>query len=271
MAVGLLLAAGAGYVAWTNRAEVSGPVGLEIERPTRLTNSGNAALAAVSPDGRYVAHVKNDPGAPSLWMRQTATTSDVQIVPPAPVRYDGVTYSTDGDYVYYVTYELTGGVGTLYRIAALGGVPQKILEDVDSRIAFSPDRSQFTFVRGAPETGTAWVMIANADGSDVRQLAQLPRPDIFSLNAPAWSDDGRTIVAPAQTLRDGPHAFIAAIDVASGDDHPGRGPVELPDRPRMGARDQLVSRDRRRRRSPDRRRSRRSRFRRASGGSSRTT
>ena len=41
---------------------------------------------------------------PALWMRQTATTSDVQIVPAAPVRYDGVTYSPDGDYVYYVTY-----------------------------------------------------------------------------------------------------------------------------------------------------------------------
>ena len=205
-----------GYSYWSRRAVSNTSDVLVVDRPARLTTSGNAALAAISPDGRYVAHVKNDPNAPSLWMRQTATTSDVQIVAPAPVRYDGVTYSPDGNFVYYVTYELTGGLGTLYRIAALGGTPEKVLEDVDSRIAFSPDRAQFTFTRGAPAEGTAWVMVANADGTNVRRLAELKAPEQFALNGPAWSTDGKTIMAAAQSLRDGPHALIAGIDVATG-------------------------------------------------------
>ncbi len=213
----VLLAAGAfGYSLWKNRGVTPAEGRFEIDRLSRLTNTGNASLAAVSPDGRYVAHVKNDAGQPALWMRQTATTSDVPIVPAAPVRYDGVTYSPDGDYVYYVTYALTGGVGTLYRIAALGGAPQKVLEDVDSRISFSPDRARFTFTRGAPAAGTSWVMIANADGSEVRKLAALDPPDQFLLNGPGWSPDGRTIVAPAQTRREGTHSVVVAIDVESG-------------------------------------------------------
>lgn len=216
-AVLLLTAAALGYYAYTlRRNAASGGVSLEVDRPERLTNTGNALLAAISPDGRYVAHVKNDPGAPSLWMRQAATTSDVQIVPPAPVRYDGVSFSPDGDHVYYVTYEPAGGIGTLFRVPALGGTPQKVLEDVDSRITFSPDRSQFAFTRGAPAEGTAWVMVANADGTNVRRLAELEKPDQFTLNGPAWSSDGKTIVAPARSLREGPHALIAGIDVASG-------------------------------------------------------
>ena len=219
LAASLLLAVAAvalAYAYWSQRAASSGGGFLTVDRPARLTTTGNAALAAISPDGRYVAHVKHDPGAPSLWMRQTATTSDVQIVPPAAVRYDGVTYAPDGDHVYFVTYGLTGGLGTLYRVAALGGAPQKILEDVDSRIAFSPDREHFTFTRGFPEEGTARVMVANADGTDVRRLAELEKPDRITLNGPAWSADGRTIVAAAQSLRDGPHALIVGIDVASG-------------------------------------------------------
>jgi Tol biopolymer transport system component len=215
-AVMVLGALALAYAYWSRRAPAVRSDFLVIERPARLTNSGNAVLAAISPDGRYVAHVKNDPGAPSLWMRQTATTSDVQIVAAATVRYDGVTYSPDGNHVYYVTYQPTGGVGTLYRVPALGGTSEKIVEDVDSRISFSPDRTQFTFMRGAPAEGTAFVMIANADGSHVRQLAELKMPDQFSLNATTWSSDGKTVMATAQSLRDGAHALIAAIEVATG-------------------------------------------------------
>lgn len=212
----VVAALGAGYSYWRSRAAPEPGEFLAIDRPERLTSTGNATLAAMSPDGRYVSHVKNDPGAPSLWMRQTATTSDVEIVAGAPVRYAGVSWGPDGNHVYYVTYEATGGLGSLYKIPALGGTPQKILEDVDTRISFSPDGSQFTFVRGAPAEGTAWVMIANADGTNVRRLAELEKPDQIALNGPAWSSDGKTIVAPARSLRDGPHMLIIAIDVGSG-------------------------------------------------------
>ena len=212
----LLAAFGAAYSYWRSRPAGVTSEFLTIDRPERLTSTGNAALAAISPDGRYVAHVKNEPGAPSLWMRQTATTSDVEIVAGAPVRYAGVSWGPDGNHVFYVTYEITGGLGTLYRIPALGGTPQKILEDVDSRISFSPDGSQFTFARGYPGEGTAWVMIAGADGTDVRKLAELQKPDQIALQGPAWSSDGTTIVAPARSLHEGPHMLIVAIDVGSG-------------------------------------------------------
>jgi Tol biopolymer transport system component len=186
------------------------------DRFTRLTTSGNAFLAAISPDGRYVVHIKNPGVEPSLWVRQTATPSDVQIVPPARVRYDGLTYSPDGDYVYYGTYALTGGVATLYKIPVLGGSPQRIIEDVDSRISFSPDGKQFAFMRGAPAQGTAWLMIADTDGGNAREAATLSGPEQFQLSGPSWSPDGTTILASAQTLRGGPNVLVYAVDVATG-------------------------------------------------------
>ena len=50
---------------------------------TRLTTTGTAGLASMSGDGRYVAHVSAKGGQQSLWLRQIATTSNVEIVPPA--------------------------------------------------------------------------------------------------------------------------------------------------------------------------------------------
>jgi eukaryotic-like serine/threonine-protein kinase len=212
----LVLAIGfAGYNFWKGRSPEAPGDALAIARPARLTSAGNATLAAISPDGRYVAHVKNDPGRPSLWMRQATTTSDVEIVPPAPVRYDGIAFSPEGDHVYYVTYEQTGGLGTLYRIPALGGTPQTVITDVDSRVVFSPDGSRMAFMRGVPNEGTAYVMTAAADGTDVKPLARLHDQESFLLESPAWSRDGRVLVVPAQSVHEGPHRAIFAVDVES--------------------------------------------------------
>jgi len=173
----LLAVLAGGLWSWRSRTRPdAGAAGFEAGRFTRLTSAGNAFLAAVSPDGNYVVHVKNIGTSQALFVRQTATTSDVQIVPPAQVRYDGITYAPDGNYVYYSVYALTGGVATLYRVPVLGGAPERVIEDIDSRISFSPDRQRFTFVRGVPSLGTGYLMVANADGSNPTQLAQLPLP-----------------------------------------------------------------------------------------------
>jgi serine/threonine protein kinase/Tol biopolymer transport system component len=214
----LLAVVAGGLWSWRSRASSKSNAGaaeFQAGRFTRLTSSGNAFLAAISPDGNYVVHVKNTGTQPALFVRQTATTSDVQIVPPAQVRYDGITYAPDGNYVYYNTYVLTGGVATLYRVPVLGGPPERILEDVDSRISFSPDHQRFTFVRGAPSVGAAYLMVANADGSNPTQLAQLSSPELFANNGPAWSPDGKTIIASAQSQND-PLAFFVAVNVATG-------------------------------------------------------
>ena len=47
----------------------------------QLTSTGNALTPAISADGRYVAYVQQNGNDYSLWIRQTGTASDVQIVP----------------------------------------------------------------------------------------------------------------------------------------------------------------------------------------------
>ena len=49
---------------------------------SRLTQSGNATNVAISPDGRYVVYVLREGEKQSLNVRQVATGSDVQILPP---------------------------------------------------------------------------------------------------------------------------------------------------------------------------------------------
>ncbi|HEV7374021.1 MAG TPA: winged helix-turn-helix domain-containing protein [Pyrinomonadaceae bacterium] len=183
----------------------------------RLTNGGNISALALAPDGKYVAYATIHGDMQSLFIRQVDTTSAVEIVQPAPVGYRGITFSRDGAWVYYVTVEKDSFVGTLYRVPILGGTSQKVLqESVGSRIEFSPDGRQIAFVHWTDRTHTA-LIIANVDGTGERQLATLDYEDGFSIDGPAWSPDGKTILAPTQSYNGKqPFASVVAINVDDG-------------------------------------------------------
>ena len=59
---------------------------------TRLTSTGNADDAAISPDGRLIVHAKNEGDTESLWLRQVETGSDVQIVPVGTFSYNSLAF-----------------------------------------------------------------------------------------------------------------------------------------------------------------------------------
>jgi serine/threonine protein kinase/Tol biopolymer transport system component len=172
----------------------------------RLTNSGNAIDATISPDGKYIVYVLSDRSSQSLWIRQVSTANDKLIVQPAPVGFFGVTFSPDGNDLYYVIKQNLD-TGTLFRIPVLGGIPVKISERLDGPVSFSPDGKQFVFVRSNyPTTGNSALIIANIDGTSERELAVKNFPERFSpifFTGPSWSPDGKIVAAPV---------FIAGVE-----------------------------------------------------------
>ena len=63
--------------------------------------------------------------------------------------------------------------------------------DIASDISFSPDRTHIVFIRKKRNEGEGDLIIANADGSGEKLLSK----QTTRLYDPAWSPDGKTIVA----------------------------------------------------------------------------
>ncbi len=186
---------------------------------SRLTASGKALEAAISPDGKWVVYVQKDGSQQSLWIRQIATNSIIQIVPPADVRIGRETFSPDGNYVYYFITEPNNPAGVLYQAPTIGGPPRKILTNIGSPIAFSPDASRIAFIRDdKPATGEDQLIVANADGTGERKLAVRKGDNWFSFEGCGWSPDGRVIACPAgKSTKKGSDSFVIAVDTETGE------------------------------------------------------
>ena len=184
LAAVLLVGAAVGLVALLPQvgSDVDGSAGipaaafsLQDAEIIRLTTTGNAGLPAISPDGRYVAYVQDDGDDESLWIRQTATPSNVQIVAPRPgVRIGALTVTPDGNFVDYVAIEQSPQVAyVLWRVPFLGGPPRRLIDGVHSGVGWSPDGRQLAFVRMHGQLGDEGLdlVVADAEGRDERVLA----------------------------------------------------------------------------------------------------
>jgi eukaryotic-like serine/threonine-protein kinase len=190
------------------------PAAPQSMKIARLTSTGMADKAAISPDGKYVVHVASENGQQSLRVRQVSTSSDLQIAPLSDVHYAGITFSPDGEFIYYVASGQNSLTPNLYRIPALGGAPRKLISDVGSAVSFSADGQQLAFIRNFPNEGEDAVMMAGANGGGERKLAVSKLPNF--LRSVSWSPDGKTIACGAGSFVPGYNTYVVAVSVESG-------------------------------------------------------
>jgi serine/threonine protein kinase/Tol biopolymer transport system component len=193
-------------------------ISLEAAKFTRLTTTGNATGAVISPDGKWLVHVQDDGEQKSLWLRQVAVAnSNTQIVPPANVRFYGLAFSPDGNYVYYVIGTGSEASGTLYQVPVLGGTPRKLFTGIKTSLSFSPDGKQMAYFDFYEDDDR--LMIANADGSGQRLLTKRGGDEFFfedDFATVSWSPDGKTLATPVASARES-YMSVATVSVATGE------------------------------------------------------
>jgi eukaryotic-like serine/threonine-protein kinase len=180
---------------------------------TPVTSTGNIHSAAISPDGKWLAYVQDDNGGHGIWVKQLATGSTAKVLAGTPGEIVGLTFSLDGNYLYFVKEVEPDGIDTLFQVASLGGAPKQIMTKVDSPISFSPDGKRFAFVRDEAKASGLFI----ADSANAKALATVKKPAYFSIEGPAWSPDGKRIVIAETPDGNYSNYSIETVSVDSGE------------------------------------------------------
>lgn len=182
---------GIGYAVWqfalTKTIETK--KSFENAASTRLTNLGKVYDAVISPDGNYTAYVADDGARQSLWLKQTANGSAIQIIAPSENVYQGIAISPDNKWVYYNVWDRKS-VGEIFRVPALGGAAEKIVHDCMPGVSVASDGQKLVFIRSDDKNKRFVLLTSNSDGSGAREIRSMP--ETFAYSA-IWSPDDKTI------------------------------------------------------------------------------
>ena len=199
----------------------SGMAATAFQNPSisSLTSSGDVIQARISPDARYLAYVSNQRGQFSLWVRQIAINSAVQIIPPGIGIISDLAFTPDGNYVDFIVNAMGETTGRLYQVPVLGGSPRRLLNSSNGAITFSPDGSSMAYSSLDVPANEIALMVSKVDGSGARKLATHKAAFQYGFfNILRWSPGGKFIVAHVTEPNEpnGLSGTLVKVDVSTG-------------------------------------------------------
>jgi eukaryotic-like serine/threonine-protein kinase len=188
-----------------------------------LTSSGDVIQARISPDARYLAYVSNQHGQFSLWVRQIAINSAVQIISPGNSVISDIAFTPDGNFLDYTINANGEATGKLYQVPVLGGSPRRLLDSSNGTITFSPDGSSMAYSSLDVLANEINLMVSKIDGTGARKLATHKATFQYGFfNILRWSPGGKFIVAHVTDPNEpnGLASTLVKVDVATGAQEP---------------------------------------------------
>src|SRR5215475_6558794 len=184
---------------------------IEKVRFQRLTDSGDVVFPTISPNGELLAYVRHEEKQGSVWVKQIATGSSFQVLPPSRKSYRSLAFSPDGQHLFF---REETDPGSIYQTATFGGAQKRVADNVWSDFSVSPDGKQLAFIRRDAAHGAQSLILSNIDGGVERELSARQAPLEYGVIAPAWSPGSSKLVVSAGSEQ----RYLLTVDVSTGEE-----------------------------------------------------
>ena len=183
-----------------------------------VTDSGDILNLTVSPHGKLLAYVARDEeSGKTLKLLDIQANQAVKLNVPEELNFSAITFSPDGDFLYFLNPKGVNQSGDVYRITRFGGDPKLVATDVWSEFSISPDGKSGAFYRQSPTTNQHFLIVKNLEeNSDEKIIATRSFPDgFFLVSPPAWFPNGKKLIANVKPQK---RVFsqLVTIDIETG-------------------------------------------------------
>lgn len=183
---------------------------IERVRFEKLTFSGDLFNASISPDGNFLAFIKNN----GIYLKDIATGKDIALNIPGVSSFSSVQFSADGNFLYFRNRKLLFGHADVYRVSRFGGETKLVVSKLSGDFGLSSDGKFIAYVRSFPsEQKQQRLIVQNLETGEEREIYASEAQTGFLLpSPPAFSPDGKKIAF----LPPGTPNYPRIIDIESG-------------------------------------------------------
>ena len=156
----------------------------------KLTNTGDLLNAALSPDGNFLAFIKND----RIYLKDIASGKDIALEISGATSFSAVQFSADGNFLYFRNKQMLLGHGDVFRVSRFGGETKLVVAQISGDFGLSADGKYIAFVRSFPaDPKPLKLIVKHLETGAEREIYAAEALNPFSTSPPAFSPDGKKI------------------------------------------------------------------------------
>ncbi len=156
----------------------------------KLTNTGDLLNAMLSPDGNFLAFIKND----RIYLKDIVSGKDIALEISGATSFSSVQFSADGNFLYFRNKQMLLGHGDVFRVSRFGGETKLIVSQVSGDFGLSADGKYIAFVRSFPaDPKPLKLIVKHLETGAEREIYAVEALNPFLASPPSFSPDGKKI------------------------------------------------------------------------------
>ncbi len=189
---------------------------IESVRFTQLTNTGDLATATLSPDGNFLAFIRQN----KVYLKDIASNKEIPLEIPNVPSFRSLEFSADGNFIYFCNNSAYNASSKILKVSRFGGDTQLIIERNQGLFSLSPD-NKFIAYYGAFISQGIKLIVRNLETGEERQILQLDstQSTVTNSSSLSWSPDGKKILSSTQSIvTASSQLFVIDVETANGEE-----------------------------------------------------